>query len=165
MSSNKNARQRLEKIFGKICMIEEIGIRKIPKEQRRKIKGYTKYDDVITYHHIKEKHEGGKATEENGALIKGYNHRWLHTLPEEQKEKINNSIIEFKATVLQTTGKTIQADSKLSITLEEPSDDFITIQLEDITPEIQNKRHFNRAKIKRETQRRIEQELDDEYYI
>ena len=78
---------------------------------------------------------------------------------------VNNSIIDFKATILETTGKSIQADSKISITLEEPSDDFITIQLEDITPEIQNKRHFNRAKIKRETQRRIEQELDDEYYI
>lgn len=35
---NKKARQKLEKIFGKICMVEESGIRKIPMEERRKIK-------------------------------------------------------------------------------------------------------------------------------
>lgn len=103
MSSNSSARKRLERIFGKICFIEELGIRKIPIEERRKIKGYNKYEDKITYHHIKEKSKGGKATEENGALIKGYNHAWLHTLPEEDKQKINNAMIEFKAAFIQAT--------------------------------------------------------------
>ena len=72
MSSNKSARQELERLFGKKCMIEELGIRYIPKKQRRTIKGYTKYDECLTYHHIKEKHEGGKATADNGGLIMGY---------------------------------------------------------------------------------------------
>ena len=56
MSSNKSARQKLEKLYGKKCMIEELGIRYIPKKERRKIKGYTKYDECLTFHHIKEKH-------------------------------------------------------------------------------------------------------------
>ena len=34
MSSNKSARQELERLFGKKCMIEELGIRYIPKKQR-----------------------------------------------------------------------------------------------------------------------------------
>lgn len=55
MSENRGIRRRLEQIFGKICMIEELGIRKIPKAKRKKIAGYKKYDDEITYHHIKEK--------------------------------------------------------------------------------------------------------------
>ena len=60
MSSNKSARQELERLFGKRCMIEELGIRYIPKKERRKIKGYTKYDDCLTFHHIKEKQFRGK---------------------------------------------------------------------------------------------------------
>ena len=60
MSSNRSARMELERLFGKICMIEELGIRNIPKNKRRKIKVYTKYDDVLTYHHIHEKQFGGK---------------------------------------------------------------------------------------------------------
>ena len=34
MSDNKSARRRLEQLFGKICFIEELGIRNIPKEER-----------------------------------------------------------------------------------------------------------------------------------
>lgn len=105
MSKNSGPRKKLERVFGKICFIEELGIRNIPQEERRKIKGYTKYDDKITFHHIKEKSKGGKATFENGALFKGYNHRWFHTLPEEDKDKINNSIIEFKVAFMQATRK------------------------------------------------------------
>lgn len=163
MSSNRSARIKLEKIFGKICMIEELGIRKIPKEERRKIKGYTKYDDQLTFHHIKEKHCGGKATPENGALLKGYNHRWLHTLSDEDKSKVNNALIEFKATVLQVTGKGIQSDQKISIDINFGDEtDCISIPVFDMDEEHEKKRKFNRAKQKRENQRIIDEDLDNE---
>lgn len=105
MSDNSSARKRLQRVFGKICFIEELGIRNIPMEERRKIKGYNKYQDKITYHHIKEKSKGGKATFENGALIKGYNHSWFHTLSEADKQKINNAMLEFKVAFMQATRK------------------------------------------------------------
>ena len=55
--SNKKARQALEKICGKGCMMERAGI--------RKIKGIKKQDRQITYHHLRPKRLGGQATIEN----------------------------------------------------------------------------------------------------
>ena len=169
MSDNKSARRRLEQLFGKICFIEELGIRNIPKEERRKIKGYTKYDDVITFHHIKERSKGGKATPENGALLKGYNHRWFHTLSPETQAQINNCMLEFKATVLQTTGKGLQTESPISIPIEFNQDEtFIEIPLLDIDEKVLEKRKFNRAKQKRKSQQLIDEELsyieEEDYY-
>ena len=55
--SNKKARQALERIYGKGCMMEKAGIRKIA--------GVKKQDRQITYHHLRPKHLGGQATVEN----------------------------------------------------------------------------------------------------
>lgn len=55
--SNKKARQALEKIYGKGCMMEKAGIRKIT--------GVKKQNRQITYHHLRPKHLGGQATVEN----------------------------------------------------------------------------------------------------
>lgn len=35
MSDNKSVRKRLEKIYGRICMIEEAGIRYIPIKKKK----------------------------------------------------------------------------------------------------------------------------------
>lgn len=155
MSDNKSARRELERVFGKICMIEAAGIRYIPKTQRRKLKGYTKYDEMITFHHIKEKSKGGKATPENGALVRGYNHRWLHTLSEEDKEKVNNLLIQFKIDTLQVIGDEIQRTTIAEIPLElDPNEEYISI------PVYENKKKkFNRAKEKQSFKRKV-----DEYY-
>ena len=55
LSSNKGIRQAMIHKYGKKCMMEEAGIRNIPKEERKKIKGYRKTDEKLTYHHIKPK--------------------------------------------------------------------------------------------------------------
>lgn len=155
MSSNKSARQELERLFGKICMIEAAGIRYIPKEKRRKLKGYTKYDDVLTYHHIKEKHIGGKATTENGAIVRGYNHRWLHSLSEDKKEEVNRRLIQFKMETLRATQDGLERTTIADIPLEFDTDEeFITIP---VYPT--EKKKFNRAKEKRDFQKRV-----DDYY-
>lgn len=126
MSDNKGIRKKMEKIFGKKCMIEEAGIRYIPVEERRKIKGYKRFQERITYHHIKEKQHGGKKTIENGALIKGYNHTWLHSLPEEEKKEVNKKLQEYKMNVLVMTGQ-LEVLEQTSIEFEFNEDDCIVI--------------------------------------
>lgn len=160
MSSNRHARQKLERIFGKICFIEELGIRNIPIEKRRKIKGYTKYDDVLTFHHIHEKAKGGTGDPENGALVRGYNHRWLHSLPEEQKEKVNNCMVEFKAAFIQHNGQEIIANDAIKFKLDFDPKDCIEIPVFPNTKEDELKRKkYNRAQVKREFRDSAEEAL------
>lgn len=169
MSSNKGARQALIQKFGKICMIEEAGIRKIPLSQRRKLKGYKKSDDQITYHHLRAKRNGGKATEENGALVKGYNHQWLEGLPEEEREAINNRLREFKLNFsgIAITDNGIETVKSGSIPLEFDFKDNDTI----IIPVFDNQKSDKkkkqkpktRAQIKKETQERIAEDLEIYY--
>lgn len=170
MSKNTRVRHQLEQIFGQICMIEELGIRKIPMEERKKIKGYTKFQDKITYHHIKEKQYGGKATLENGALLKGYNHSWLHSLPQEDMDIINKKLIEYKASIMEVTedGIVLLKPTTIKIDLS----DCIEIPVYPNTkrkhkePKIDN---YNRAKEKRNLQKEIDRVLyekdNDEYDI
>lgn len=156
MSDNKSARKKLEKIFGKICMIEAAGIRYIPKEERRKLKGYSKNHNQITYHHIKEKHSGGKRTVENGALVREYNHVWLHSLPQEQKDAVNNEIIYFKASFLQAQEDKLVETGTVELPLEFDTDgECVIIPVYDTS----KKEKFNRAKAKQEFKKKV-----DEYY-
>ena len=78
-------------------------------------------------------------------------------------------MLEFKATVLQTTGKGLQTESPVSIPIEFNQDEtFIEIPLLDIDEKVQEKRKFNRAKQKRKSQQLIDEELsyieEEDYY-
>lgn len=175
-NGNKSARRKLERIFGKKCMIEAAGIRYIPVEKRRKIKGYTTSQDKLTYHHIKERSKGGKATVENGAIIKGYNHAWLHQLPRDEKEMVNERLKQYKLNVIRMLGNGEIVDSQ-SLTLDFNFDkqDCITIPVYPTTEKDLRKskgkrrrEDFNRAKVKREFQRKVDRyfqgrEDDDDY--
>lgn len=163
-SKNKRIREIMEKKYGKVCMIEAAGIRCIPVEERRKIKGYKRSQDKLTYHHIEERAKGGRTTEENGAVVKGYNHEWLHKLSEEDKAKVNNRLQQYKISVaalslspnIQVEGQVLQFDFS----------DCLEIPLEPNTEHQEEKRKFDRAKQKRETQRLIDESFEDldEYY-
>ena len=161
---NKKARKKLEKIYGKGCFIERMGI--------RKIKGVKPIDKTITYHHLKKRSEGGKATVENGANLAWENHAWLHSLPEAQQKDLNNRIREWKLNYLIERGGDITQHGSIDLTEIMPDDECITIKLEDNVKE-QNieeramqekatKQKFNRAKIKRITQQLIEEMEEDE---
>lgn len=65
---NRSAREMLEKIYGKKCMIHE-GIRKLssPKPSKGHYKGKS-IARQLTYHHLKAKRYGGKATLDNGRI-------------------------------------------------------------------------------------------------
>lgn len=86
--------------YGKVCFIEELGIR-TKQEIKADIKRYKskkqrKRMDELTYHHIVERCNGGATTEENGAILRAINHAWLHRLPQPQKAVINRLLQEYK---------------------------------------------------------------------
>ena len=150
-------------------MIEEAGIRKIPLSQRRKLKGYKKSDDQITYHHLRAKRNGGKATAENGALVKGYNHQWLERLPEEEREAVNNRLREFKLNFsgIAITDNGIETVKSGSIPLEFDFKDNDTIVIPVFDNQKSDKKKKQkpktRAQIKKETQERIAEDLEIYY--
>ena len=134
------------------------------KEKKlKKIKGYKKLDRTISYHHIKEKSKGGEVSIDNGANLAVYNHQWLHQQPPEVIEDINNKLQDFKASIdlarLEIGEEGLNIEKVLSINFD--IEDTISIPLYDNTPEIEEKRHkkFNRAEVKRETSKLIEEEL------
>ena len=97
---NRSAREMLEKIYGKKCMIHE-GIRKLnpPKPNNCKYKGKS-IARQLTYHHLKAKRYGGKATLDNGACLCRTCHDWLEQLSEKEREKVNDELRQYKADFL-----------------------------------------------------------------
>lgn len=163
---NSTGRKLLEQRYGKGCFMERAGIREITPEEEiklRKITGYKKLDRTISYHHIKEKSKGGEVSIDNGANLAVYNHEWLHQQPPEIIEDINNKLQDFKASIdlarLEIGEEGLNIEKVLSMNFD--MEDTISIPLYDNTPEIQEKRHkkFNRAEVKRETSKLIEEEL------
>lgn len=100
MSANKSTKNKLMMKFGKVCFIEELGLRtkeEIQAEMKQyKSKGQRKRMDELTYHHIIAKCNGGQTTEENGAILRNINHAWLHRLPLEKQAIINQMLIQYK---------------------------------------------------------------------
>ena len=113
-NSNCSAKKELERIYGKGCFfnrakvaeqIEAMGGIKTFKVfvQEKRFKGKP-ISHQITYHHLKHKSEGGKATVENGANVEEVAHQYLHSLPRNQEEIINNMLREFKLNCVMMTG-------------------------------------------------------------
>lgn len=68
MSSNKRAKERLIELYGEECFIDKLQLRR-DGERRYTGKGQMKKMKQLTYHHIREKSKGGKATVENRSFI------------------------------------------------------------------------------------------------
>ena len=112
--NNRSAKKELERIYGKGCFFERAhiaerieamgGIRTFKIFiQEKKFKGKP-ISHQITYHHLKHRSEGGKATVENGANVEEVAHQYLHSLPRDQEEVINNMLREFKLNCVMMTG-------------------------------------------------------------
>lgn len=174
--TNKGVRELLEIIYGKDCMFYKA---KIPERLKgTNIKGYKQFigelhykskklhilERTLTLHHLKHQSEGGETTIENGAVVNELAHRYLHSLPREQEEIINNMLREYKDSfeirggILIPTEMGFQTLDPFIVPSLEDEEDFITIVLEDTTPEIREKK-FNRAKEKRETRKLAEEGL------
>jgi len=111
-------------------MMEESGIRCIPVEERQTIMGYRKENELVTYHHIIPKAKGGRETEENGVLLKWYNHRWLHSQPKDVQDKVNAKLQEYKIAIAKIEDEKING-----FVLDFDFDDCIQIPLFPTNPE------------------------------
>ena len=171
--SNKSVRLLLEMIYGKGCMFKKAniperlegtkikGYKQFIEEQHYKLKKINQLERNLTLHHLKHQADGGETTIENGVVINELAHRYLHSLPRDEEEIINNMLREYKTSLEIKGGIIIPTEKELTVldSFIEPfienNEDFISIALEDITPEIQEKR-FNRSKEKVKTQKLIE---------
>lgn len=102
MSSNKGAKELLIKLYGPVDFIDALHLRKDAGNVRYTGKGqYKKMQKMkqLTYHHIKMKSKGGKATVENGALLNADNHAWFHQQPKAEQERMNQLFQQYKQNI------------------------------------------------------------------
>ena len=109
MRSNKKIRKRLERKYGKGCMFEKAHIEE-KIEAKRTIKTYKQfieekhftgkmiyiYENQMNLHHLKHRSEGGETSMENGAVVSALAHMYMHSLPREQEEEINEELRQYK---------------------------------------------------------------------
>lgn len=150
--SNRSIKQRMIAKYGKECWIDKLHIRKDDTPRVYKNKGQLKRAKQLTFHHIRERSKGGKATEENGAILSAENHAWFHKQPKEIRDKINQMFQDYKKTFGENSTDSSYAGTNSSTNIEEINyDEFISLA----------KSRYNRAKDKREFQKRVEEELED----
>ena len=178
---NKGAKHDLEVIYGKGCMFKRAHIEELI-ERIGNIKTYRQYKEEIhykrrkvnslesslTYHHLKHRSEGGHTTIDNGAVVNELAHRYMHSLPREQEEVINDILREFKfrlsGGILIPDEQGLQIQQPFSVDFSElDMTDYIEIDVYDNSE--QDRQKFNRAKQKRDTRRLIRESLDgDDIY-
>lgn len=147
--TNKQAKQRLIELYGAECFIDKLKLREDVTPRHYTGKGQMKKMKQLTYHHILEKRNGGKATVENGALLSAENHQWFNKQSQEKQAEMNKKFQEYKKCKIELVDETMEDLTNLKIKIT----DFET-------SEKTKSKKFNRAKIKRETQK-----LVDEYEI
>ena len=149
MSSNKKAKERLIELYGAECFIEKLHLR---KDKNRVYKGKKQKEKMkqLTYHHIVEKRNNGKATVENGALLSVENHAWFNKQSQQAQAQMNKMFQDYKKQIdigvaVVVPAKGIVETKKIKCDLE----DCIEIKLED---------NYDRAK-----EQRLIQEIRQEF--
>lgn len=182
MARNKSMRIQLEQIYGKECMFKKANIEEQVKRLGIKIKGYKVFvgeqrykgkklkrlETTLTYHHLQHQSEGGDTTIENGAVINEMAHRYIHSLPRDQEEIINDMLrtykkgIEIRGGILVPTGSSLEIIQPLQVELnfDIDTEDCIIIPAYD-TKEEEKPEKFNRAKVKQKSKHLIEEGLYD----
>ena len=142
--SNKKAKEKLIKLYGAECFIEKLKLRKDTEPRKYTSKGQYKRMKQLTYHHIREKSKGGTATVENGALLSTENHEWFNKQSYKAQKQMNELFQRYKNSVDCKVEFTDDLETKLEIATAI------------IVPAELEKKHYNRAKAKREWQKEIE---------
>lgn len=151
MSNNKKAKEELIRRYGAECFIEKLKLRKDTEPKRYKGKGQMKRMRQLTYHHIRMKKDGGRATVENGALLSAENHAWFHKQSPRDQAIMNEMFQEYKRQYQECQ---IVFVDKLELPFEVKTMEFHIDERE------LKRTKYNRAKEKREFQRRVDEELD-----
>lgn len=149
---NQKVRMELEEEYGKGCMFKKAVSEK--ELRRRNIKTYRQfveekkytlkfiehYEGIMTLHHLKHVIEGGETTKENGAEVSALAQFYMHSLPREDEEIINNMLRDYK---------------KCKVELVDELETGIEVKFSDFSYEPE-KEKFNRAKEKENTRKEIE---------
>ena len=144
--SNKKAKERLIQLYGAECFIEKLHLR-VDKEPRKYTsKRQYKRMKQLTYHHIKERRNGGKATVENGALLSAENHEWFNKQNKEAQKQMNELFQKYKQSV------------ECKVELVDELDTRFNVVGAIIVPEELEKEHYNRAREKRAWKKEVEEE-------
>ena len=144
--SNKRAKQKLIELYGSECFIEKLHLRVDTDPRRYTSRGQQKRMKQLTYHHIREKRNGGKATIENGALLSAENHAWFNKQSQEAQAQMNELFQQYKQSVECKVEFVDELDTRFSIA----SAIIVPADLE--------KEHYNRAKEKRAWKKQVEEE-------
>ena len=164
---NKSVRKHLEKKYGKGCMFEKAHCEE-QIEKLRTIKTFKRYlqekkyscekikelKNRITLHHFKHRSEGGRTTIENGGVVSELAHTYMHSLPRQHEEIINNMIKQYKINIVTLKG-TGEIEKPQSIEID--MSDYIEIEVFDYNARTK-KVPKTRAKLKSEME-----ELRQEY--
>ena len=142
-SSNKSIKDAMVRKYGAKCFIEELGLRS-KEDIERDLKGLNKKQkalmNVLTFHHIKERCAGGRATEENGAILRNVNHIWFNSLSKEEQERLNNLFQGYKKKFNNkiiiniaeiNNGRIVQAEA-IEFDRECDREEYITIPVYDL---------------------------------
>lgn len=173
MASNKKKREELELIYGQGSMFQKSkaeeyistlpkikGYKRFIKEKHFTSKEIRKLVKRMNYHHLQHKAEGGTTTIENGAIVNELEHRYLHNLPRNQEEIINNHIRQWKADFISMTTEGITDHKEIDIDL---TTDYIEIPIYDYKPQKKiSKRQYEEKQRKREKQEfiKLKKELE-----
>lgn len=144
--SNKRAKERLIQLYGAECFIEKLHLRKDTEPRRYSSKGQYKRMKQLTYHYIKERQYGGKATVENGALLSAENHEWFNKQSKETQRQMNELFQKYKQSV------------ECKVEFVDNLDTHFSIASAIIVPAELGKEHYNRAKEKRAWKKEVEEE-------
>ena len=149
MSSNKKVKEALIELYGAECFIERLHLRDTSGLKYTGSRQYKRMK-MLTYHHIKMKSKGGKATVGNGALLSAENHQWFHQQPKSEQEKMNDMFQELKRNI----DNWITDECQIIITNNVPQ--TVEVKTATFNP---RELEYNRAKEKAKTKK-----LVDEYY-
>ena len=154
MSSNKRAKEELIRIYGAECFIEKLKLRHDKKPRAYTGKSQMQKMKQLTYHHIKMRKDGGKATRENGALLSAENHAWFHQQSPQAQSYMNAMFQEYKR---QTDECQVVFVDELDLGFEIKP---LTFAIDERGQMLDTRKEkYNRAKAKEELRRKVEDEL------
>lgn len=121
--TNRQAKERLIEIYGAECFINKLHLRQDDKPRHYTGKAQMKKMKQLTYHHILEKRNGGKATVENGAILSAENHEWFNKQTPEKQAEFNRKFQEYKKCAIQFTDS-IDTGIEIKTIVFEPQEIF-----------------------------------------
>lgn len=150
--TNRQAKLKLIELYGAECFIEKLHLRKDTKPRKYTGKAQMKRMKQLTYHHIKEKRNGGKATIENGALLSEENHIWFNKQSPEKQAELNKKFQEYKQCSVQFVDN-LDIGIKVNAIIFEPQQIF--------KEEKQRRKERIEKKKERQELQRIRKEFED----